>query len=421
MGKATKQSRHYPTPDQRQSVLAAKRNAKMARSAHAYVRGSAGRFYAWLADLPGGSLPDGPPIWICGDCHHGNLGPIAGGNGEVAVQIRDLDQTTIGNPVHDLLRLGLSLATAARSSNLPGVITARMMQALIEGYGQAFDGSHDGGMVHAQRPHVVRIAMKAALHRSWRALNRQATGDATPSIPLGKRFWPLSAKEKASIRALFESDSASDIYTALCQEAPGEGAMTLLDAAYWVKGCSSLGRRRYAVLLDIDGACSNGKPPILLDIKEAAGAAAPQQRGARIPRNAAQRVVEGARHVSPMLGNRMCASRVDRHAVVIRELMPQDLKLETERLTEADAVKAARFLALVVGQAHAQQMDIETRRAWFREMRRRNAKSSDAPPWLWRSIVDLVAAHEADYLEHCRRYALSGGSQTQRASRRPRQ
>jgi uncharacterized protein (DUF2252 family) len=54
---------------------------------------------------------------------------------------RDLDQTVIGNPAHDLIRLGLSLATAARSADLPGVITSHMMGALIDGYEQAIDPS----------------------------------------------------------------------------------------------------------------------------------------------------------------------------------------------------------------------------------------------------------------------------------------
>jgi uncharacterized protein (DUF2252 family) len=30
----------------------------------------------------------------------------------------------------------------------------------------------------------------------------------------------------------------------------------------------------------------------------------------------------------------------------------------------------------------------------------------DAPSWLWSSVVELVANHEAAYLEHCRKYAL---------------
>ena len=70
----------------------------MARSAHAYVRGSTVKFYEWLDNQKCGTLPEGPAIWICGDCHAGNLGPVAGADGRVAVQIRDFDQTVIGNP-----------------------------------------------------------------------------------------------------------------------------------------------------------------------------------------------------------------------------------------------------------------------------------------------------------------------------------
>lgn len=38
----------------------------MARSAHAYVRGSTDRFYDWLSGPLGTQLPAGPAVWICG-------------------------------------------------------------------------------------------------------------------------------------------------------------------------------------------------------------------------------------------------------------------------------------------------------------------------------------------------------------------
>ena len=76
----------------------------MAQSAHAYVRGSTAKFYEWLESSRRSKLPEGPPVWICGDCHVGNLGPLADTKGHVLVQIRDLDQTVIGNPAHDLVR-----------------------------------------------------------------------------------------------------------------------------------------------------------------------------------------------------------------------------------------------------------------------------------------------------------------------------
>ena len=49
----------------------------MARSAHTYVRGSTVSFYEWLESSRRVKLPEGPPVWICGDCHVGNLGPLA--------------------------------------------------------------------------------------------------------------------------------------------------------------------------------------------------------------------------------------------------------------------------------------------------------------------------------------------------------
>jgi uncharacterized protein (DUF2252 family) len=68
-------------PDSRQDVLAAAQRLKVARSAHAYVRGNTADFYDWLRHLKRGHLPEGPPVWICGDCHVGNLtSPTTGGD-----------------------------------------------------------------------------------------------------------------------------------------------------------------------------------------------------------------------------------------------------------------------------------------------------------------------------------------------------
>ena len=130
-----------PSATERSNILDANRTLKMARSAHAYVRGNTAKFYEWLDASPvAARVPQGPSIWICGDCHLGNLGPLADGDGRVAIQIRDLDQAVIGNPAHDLIRLGLSLATAARGSDLPGVATAHMIEAMVDGYAAAMQG-----------------------------------------------------------------------------------------------------------------------------------------------------------------------------------------------------------------------------------------------------------------------------------------
>src|SRR5271168_2855613 len=143
------------TDRERAAILAARQIEKMCRSSHAFVRGNTAQHYEWLHDLDV-KLPDGPPIWICGDCHVGNLGPIASTDGSIDIQIRDFDQTVIGNPAHDLLRLGLSLAMAARGSDLPGVKIAHMLEHMIEGYEAAF--SESTGAVQEHTPDLIKYA-----------------------------------------------------------------------------------------------------------------------------------------------------------------------------------------------------------------------------------------------------------------------
>jgi uncharacterized protein (DUF2252 family) len=155
-----------------------------------------------------------------------------------------------------------------------------------------------------------------------------------------------------------------------------------------------------------------GKPPYhgkglcLMDIKEAIQAAAPRYPRARMPRDSAERVVEGARHLAPNLGQRMLAARFLERAVFLRELLPQDLQLEIERLTRDEAMKAAHFLAAVVGQAHARQMNGVAKKKWEDDLKRHRSRDLDAPSWLWSSIVELLVSHEGEYLEHCRKYAM---------------
>ncbi len=399
-----KKDRAFPRFNDRQSILLARRSLKMARSAHAYVRGNTRKFYEWLAAADIEKIPRGPAVWICGDCHVGNLGPIADAKGRIDIQIRDLDQTVIGNPAHDLIRLGLSLSSAARGSDLPGVTTAKMLENMMAGYEQAFEESRTADF-QQDRPESIRIAMRRSLSRSWKHLAKDRIGDIDPTIPLGKRFWPLRKEEKREIRKLFKQENVRKLVTSL-RTRDDQAQISVLDAAYWMKGCSSLGLLRYAVVLGIGDPPYNGEGLCLMDIKEAAQAAAPRYPRVRMPRDNAERVVEGARHLAPNLGQRMLATRFLDRAVFLRELLPQDLQIEIERLTRDEAMKAAWFLAAVVGQAHARQLDKPARQKWLDELKHHRSAKLDAPSWLWSSIVELLISHEGEYLEHCRRYAL---------------
>jgi uncharacterized protein (DUF2252 family) len=390
-------------PAERIAILERARGLKMARSVHAYVRGNTQQFYEWLEASPAAAeIPVGPAVWICGDCHLGNLGPLADADHAIDIQIRDLDQTVIGNPALDLIRLGLSLETAARSSDLPGVTTARMVEAMIDGYDRALtpDTTDD-----PLEPDVVRSVRREAAGRRWRHLAKDRIEDVEPEIPLGKRFWKLSDDERDAIGALFEEPEVRERTRALAGLKP-KGRIRVVDAAFWRKGCSSLGKLRYAVLLGFTDKGERREKFALVDIKEAVAPVVPIAKGASMPDDPANRVVAGARALSPNLGERMIAATLLSRPVVLRELAPQDLKIEIDQFSRRQAVEAATYLAYVVGIAHARQLSGEQRDAWRTMVAQRDG-NLDAPSWLWRNIVHLAGTHEAGYLEHCRRFALS--------------
>jgi uncharacterized protein (DUF2252 family) len=394
----------FARPKARAAALLKARNEKMARSAHAYVRGNTLKFYEWLSGRKGGLLPSGPPVWICGDCHVGNLGPVANAAEQIEIQIRDLDQTVIGNPAHDLVRLGLSLASAARGSDLPGVTTAKMLEAMMQGYEKSFEPDfHED--TDLNRPETIRLVSKQAAAATWKTLAQDRIEDTRPTIPLGQRFWPVTKDEQQKIETLFDSDEMHKLATML-RSRDDDARVKLMDVAYWMKGCSSLGRLRYAVLLRVGPKKEKKAGYCLMDLKEAIQAAAPRAPHVKMPTNQAERVVEGAKHLSPHLGKRMRAVTLLGKSVFVRELLPQDLKIEVEQLTRDEAMKVAQFLSAVVGKAHSRQMDSATRKTWQKDLQKNRSTSLDAPTWLWTSVVDLLADHERAYLDHCRKYAM---------------
>jgi uncharacterized protein (DUF2252 family) len=389
-------------PGRRKAALDERQQLKMAESAHAYVRGNTARFYEWLSSRSvQATIPASPEIWICGDCHTGNIGPVADVEGRVDIQIRDLDQTVIGNPAHDLLRLGLSLAMAARSSDLPGVTTALMLEKLMAGYIAGLSGRFP--KVASKDLEPIKSVMREARNRSWKHLAQERIEDVEPKIPLGRKFWALTKDEHQELRELMEGENLQILIQRVvgCED---ENAIRLLDAAYWMKGCSSLGRLRYALLVGVGG--KKHLQYRLLDVKEAVPAAAPFAKSADMPSNNAERVVAGANALSPFLGERMMAAHVARKQVFVRELRPQDLKFELKMLQRAEAIAIAGLMARVVGHAHGRQMTRPERRAWAQEIKSRHKSDLNAPRWLWSGVLDLVALHEKAYLEHCRRYAL---------------
>ena len=395
------------SPEERKAPLDARRNAKMSTSAHAYVRGSTDSFYGWLS-ARSKKLPHGPAIWVGGDCHVGNLGPLANMDGSVRIELRDLDQTVIGCPAHDVIRLALSMAMAVRASGLPGAVAAHLVEAISRGYERVLEvrASRRNAALPPPPPSLAKV-LKAASKRSSQQLFIERLGRNERVIPIGKRYWPLTDDEHAAVSSFFETEPARKLVTALTGRSD-DAPVRLVDAAYWIKGCSSLGLWRCAAVVQVGSSADakSGGSLALMDLKEARPGLAPKAPRARMPKHQGERVVSGARRLAPSLGDRMLSATVAGKEIFVRELLPQDLKFDLDALGDKEAIAIGGYLASVVAMAHSQQMEPAECADYLVEFRRTPVNRLAAPAWLWASVVDLVALHEGAYLEHCREHAL---------------
>jgi hypothetical protein len=91
----------------------------------------------------------------------------------------------------------------------------------------------------------MRQAVKRTDH-----LAKERLENTHPTIPRGKRFWPLADEQKREIERIFPTKEVGPLVTALRTRRDDAG-VEVLDAAYWMKGCSSLGRLGFAVLLGV--------------------------------------------------------------------------------------------------------------------------------------------------------------------------
>jgi hypothetical protein len=90
------------------------------------------------------------------------------------------------------------------------------------------------------------IALSYPMKFDWpddRHLAEERIENFKPSIPLGKRFWIFSRQERSGLNRLIQSDDIWEIVTSL-RGRKGRAEIKVLDTAYWVNGCSSLGRLR---------------------------------------------------------------------------------------------------------------------------------------------------------------------------------
>lgn len=360
---------------QRIPVLVPVRHARMASSAFAFYRATAGIMAADLA----GSPDSGLTVQCCGDAHLSNFGVYASPERRLVFDLNDFDETLPGPWEWDVKRLVASLVMAARHNEFPDGERDAPAYAAVHSYRttmaefasmptlEVWYASVDADSVATLVPDKKqRKRTERTLRKARTRTNLQARDKLTELGPGGTRRIRSDPPLLVPVRDLTEHLPADEIERRLTASLEGYLAslppsrrslmdrFAPLDVALKVVGVGSVGTRCFVVLLEgrDDG------DPLFLQVKEAGPSALEPYVGPSDLANAGKRVVEGQRLMQAasdiFLG---WSEGVEGHHFYWRQLRDMKGSADPDSATPAMLTSYAQLCGWTLARAHARSGD----------------------------------------------------------------
>ena len=361
-----------------------RKQRKLCSSPLGFFRGSARLFYEILAAEPSLQLEGGSTGPIVGDMHLENVGAYRTDADEVAFDLNDFDDASVGPHWFDTLRLAVSVLLAARTFQASATDSLTLTGELLGAYAQELEAVT---LPRPEEAYVRAVQVKPIAELCERAKKRTRKEFLDMRAPLsngvrrfarGDRYIELTASDREALTTIVEAYKS-----ALGARAPQHTkSWRIVDAAHRVAGNGSLGRVRIAFLV-VD---SHGTER-LFEMKEAAPSATEALLGPssvepsqRVEREATALVAFPPRQLASLGTTKF-------GALCGRKLCPEEDKLDLTRLHVGPKLSAVvRLVGSTLARAHRRSSE---------------AKASDGAALLDRAVY-LAGIFEAVYLAYAR-------------------
>jgi uncharacterized protein (DUF2252 family) len=314
---------------------------RLSASPFGFLRGT---FHLFAADWPlfgDDPLIPGAPQPIVGDLHLENFGAFRTREGSVVFDVNDFDETAPGTPAIDLMRVATSFLLAdERHGELRAV---DRIEAFLEGYlaaARSLDLRPIDGDAKLDAVREVIDAAEAASRPDW--LEARVTGTAEQRrFKPSDKYHPVDGATRAAVIEGLRQ------FAAACDDKPATaGWPTVLDVAVRIAGTGSLGRFRYAAL--VQGKSEKTGKERILELKEALPSSLapdePVDQAARVI--AHQRLLQGT---SPaFLGTTGIGGR----RFTVRELAPMEAKIDSTRVKPNELDQLCSACGTALGRLH---------------------------------------------------------------------
>jgi uncharacterized protein (DUF2252 family) len=308
----------------------------------AFLRGT---FHLFCADWPvfgDDPFAPGPAHAIVGDLHLENFGAFRAADGSVVFDVNDFDETGVGQPALDLARVATSFLLAdERHGELRAV---DRIGAFLDAYLTAARSLDLRPIDGAHMPQAVKDVINAASDASRAAwLDKRVTeGAEHRQFIASDKYLPVTdaATRDAVIKAVHE-------FGARCNDRPAvEDWPHVLDVAVRIAGTGSLGRFRWAVL--VQGKSEKPGKERILELKEAL----PSSMAPDATSDAAENVIATQRRLQGAAPAFLGVAHVGERSFTVRELQPTEAKLDSVAVKAAELDALCAVCGTVLGRMH---------------------------------------------------------------------
>ncbi len=323
---------------------------RMSASPFGLLRGSFHQFVAdWNSigerDVIGAPLPQQP---IVGDLHVENFGAFRAADGRYVFDVNDFDETGMSSPALDVCRLAASVVLAdekhgvARAATRIIDIVSAYLAAVRSLDLRAIDGTAKN--LPAAVSQVLKLAEDGS-RPEWLAARVEGMPGARKFRRSEKYFPVVDDSQRAAIAAGIR-EFARGVAERLPDVASWVAAAPVLDVAIRIAGTGSLGRLRYAVLLN--GKSDKAGKELILELKEEI----PSSLAPDDIEDQAERVIDTMRALQGDSPAYLGVAHVEGRSFAVRELSPMEGKICVADLSPGQLDELAPTLGAVLGRLH---------------------------------------------------------------------
>lgn len=298
--------------------------AKMQSDALAFYRGTAHLFYE---DLQG--LPEAPHAWLCGDLHLENFGSYLADNRLEYFGENDFDEACRGPLTVDLGRLLVSILLEAREREFKTADSTDLAEGIVKTFARELESGKARWLEQRTATGIIGELLSGIGYRGrtrFLAGRTVLEGRKKRLLVNGRKALPLLDGEEKKLEKFAERELED---------------FQLLHAARRIAGNGSLGVPRYVLLVR-----QKKGPELLLDLKMALPAA--PLRYHRWPQppwdHEAERVTTVQRMMQAVPTAFLRPVRWQGESWVLRELLPQENRVDVAMATDEDFVEFAQTL-----------------------------------------------------------------------------